>query len=293
MQIRPRQLIAAIGFALCCALPAQAERLQALSKITWDRAGDWFGGLSGIEIDEDGRVITVISDRGSLLTAKLVREGDRITGILNGPMRSITRRDGKPLLKRERDPEGLAIAQDGTVYVSFEARHRVARLDIRTGRTTDLPVHPDFATFKLNNGLEALAIHPDGTLYTLPETTASRQTPFPIYAFDGTDWRVAHHIPRRGPFLAVGADFDDAGNLYLLERTITPLGFRSRIRRFDLTAPDLAEITLMTSLPSQYDNLESIGVWRDDNGVTRVTAVSDDNFLSIQTTQIVEFGLTD
>ena len=49
----------------------------------------------------------------------------------------------------------------------------------------------------------------------------------------------------------------------------------------------------MTSLPSQYDNLESLAVWRDDAGATWVTAISDDNFLPIQRTQIVEFRLTD
>ena len=93
--------------------------------------------------------------------------------------------------------------------------------------------------------------------------------------------------------MMVGADFDDKGQLYLLERAVSPLGFRSRIRRFDLNAPALGETQLMTSSPGRFDNLEALSVWRDPEGNTRLTLISDDNFLPIQRTQIVEYLLTE
>ena len=72
----------------------------------------------------------------------------------------------------------------------------------------------------------------------------------------------------------VGADFDDKGQLYLLERAVSPLGFRSRVRRFDLNAPDLGETQLMISGPGRFDNLEALSVWRDPEGCLLYTSPS-------------------
>jgi len=138
-----------------------------------------------------------------------------------------------------------------------------------------------------------LAIHPDGTLYTLPEVSKAKGAPFPLFALKKDQWQITHTLPRRGPFMAVGADFDTNGRLYLLERAVSPLGFRSRIRRFDLSTPDLGEITLLQSPPARFDNMEAISVWTNAAGKTQLTLISDDNFLSIQQTQIVEFEVTE
>jgi len=80
------------------------------------------------------------------------------------------------------------------------------------------------------------------------------------------------------------------GQLYVLERDFLGIGFRSRVRRFDLTGGN-EQILLETRL-RQHDNLEGISIWQDDQGV-RMTLISDDNYRAFQRTEIVEYRLTD
>jgi hypothetical protein len=89
----------------------------------------------------------------------------------------------------------------------------------------------------------------------------------------------------------VGADFDDLGRLYLLERSTTPVGFQTRVRRFDLTTGHRSETDLFTSRPGQYSNLEGLSVWTDAQGRIRLTMVSDDNFSTLLRTQVVEYAV--
>lgn len=266
-------------------------RLELLGKITWRQDVPWFGGFSGIEMSDDGGGATLLTDRGSLVRVGLQREGGRLRAVQLLSRTPLRDARGIALTGESTDAEGLAKAEDGTLFISFEAQHRVVSL-APSGLHEDIgPVHPDFAGFKVNSGLEALALHPDGRLFTLPERSGARNRPFPLYAHDGTGWTIVGRIPRRGPFLPVGADFDATGQFYLLERAATPLGFRSRIRRFQLDT-GRAE-TLLRTGPGRYDNLEGISVWQDAAGRTMLTLISDDNFLSIQRTQIVEFVLTE
>ncbi|MGC1496286.1 MAG: esterase-like activity of phytase family protein [Sulfitobacter sp.] len=298
MQIRSRQLafiqlLLTIWLACCTALPAQADpKARLVSNVSWSLSNPWFGGFSGAEVSADGARITLITDKGSLIEGNIVREGGALVTIQVISQKALKYASGTPLKGKRTDAEGLAIGQNGQAFVSFEHDHRVTRLDIKTGRTTKYTGAPEFAKFEPNSGLEALAVHPDGTLYALPEKAGGRKAPFPVYTLSNNQWRIAAHIPRRGPFLPVGADFDDAGVLYLLERAATPLGFRSRIRRFDPNAAKWGEVTLLTTGPGRFDNLEAISVWRDGAGQTILTLISDDNFLPIQRTQIIEFVVT-
>ena len=100
-------------------------------------------------------------------------------------------------------------------------------------------------------------------------------------------------MPQRGPFQPTGADIGPDGLLYILERAFTPLGFRSRIRRVDPNSPGVEAQTLITTSPGVHDNLEGISVWQSHSGATCLTLVSDDNFLAIQTSELVEYALTE
>ena len=91
--------------------------------------------------------------------------------------------------------------------------------------------------------------------------------------------------------MIVGADFGPDGLFYILERTVSPLGFRSRVRRFDLNVQGLDEQVLLSTLPSKHGTFEVISVWRDSAGQTRVTMVSDNNLLSVLRSEIVEYSL--
>ncbi|MFV0299754.1 MAG: esterase-like activity of phytase family protein, partial [Paracoccus sp. (in: a-proteobacteria)] len=141
---------------------------------------------------------------------------------------------------------------------------------------------------------EALAIAPDGTLLTLPERSGKLTRPFPVWRWRDGTWDQPFSVPRNGDWLAVGADIGPDGRFYLLERDFKGLlGFRSRVRRFDLSETELTnERTLLESFPLQYDNLEGISVW-DDGSEIRMTLISDDNCGFLQRTELVEFRVTD
>lgn len=287
-----KRLILVLTLTLCgAALPAWSEpALRVASKTLWTADGiPWFGGFSAAEVSADGTDLTLLTDRGMLVLARLVRVGGTIRRVDLGDARPLRNRDGTPLRGKDRDAEGLAATPDGRMFASFENRHRVVELNTATGRTTALEPHPDFIRFGLNRGLEALSAHPDGRLFAVAETGADDTGTAPLYAFDGTGWSVTHRVPVTRPFHPVGADFDAQGRLFLLERAVSPLGFRSRIRRITLDSTPPASEVLLTTFPAAFDNLEGLSVWQDADGNTRLIAISDDNFLSLQTTQVVEF----
>lgn len=275
-----------------------ADRMPAgyLGSFVWQSSDPALGGLSGIELSADGTAFVVLSDRGGWARGRLQRDAQgRLIGVEAGPVTLLRGRGAAPLARGRGDSEGLAIARDGTAYVSFEGRGmaRVLRYADLAGPAANLPSPPEFAALPTNGALEALAIGPDGALYTMPEGGGTETTPIPVWRYRKGQWDQPFALPRLGDFLPVGADFGPDGRLYLLERQFHGiLGFASRVRRFALhgNAVDAGEVLLQTR-PGQHDNLEGIAVWRDAAGAIRLTMVADDNFRFFQATQIVEYRL--
>ncbi|MFC7705865.1 esterase-like activity of phytase family protein [Plastorhodobacter daqingensis] len=265
-----------------------------VSSYNWPASDHGYGGFSGIALDADGRRFTAISDRGAILRGELLRGDDgQIRAIRSEPAQMLRGPDGAVLPKAAQDAEGLAINGDGRIFISFEGVHRVLRYDTFGGTATALPTHPDFAGFGPNKSLESLAVAADGTLYTLPEEPVGPQG-FPVYRFRNGSWEQPFHIAQMDGFLAVEATFGPDGRFYLLERDFRLFGgFTSRVRRFEISDSgiDTGE-TLFQSRRGQHDNLEGLSVWRDPAGAIRLTLISDDNFLPVQRTEIVEYRLT-
>lgn len=276
------------------ASPAAGSAL--LSDVRWRMPGKRFGGFSAIEISADGRDFVALSDRGAFQRGQITRSAAGAIRTISpvGPTTLLRGKGDEPLQPSRRDSEGLAIAPDGTAYVSFEGAARVLRYDSLDGPAENLPDHPDFARLQVNSALEALAIGPDGTLYTLPERSGAETRPFPVYRFRKGRWDTPFSISRSAGFLPVGADFGPDGRFYLLERKFAGLaGFASRIRRFRITGNriDDGETLLQTPL-GLHENLEGIAVWRDGAGLV-ATLIADDNFSLLLTTRLVEYRLPD
>lgn len=273
-----------------CVSPALADA-EYLGRYVW--TGDWdgFGGWSGIEVDADGAGFIAVSDRAALVRGQLLRdESGRISGVEVTDRAAITDVRGNAMHTARGDSEGIALAPDGTLYISFEG---VTRVRVQAGLHGDpslLPSHPDFAAMQANAALEAIAIGPDGALYALAERSGRAERPFPVYRFREGIWDVPFTIPRRGAFLVSGADIGPDGRLFLLERDFAGIGFRSRVRSFDLTGGD-ERVELQSSV-GQFDNLEGLAVWQDGQGI-RLTMISDDNQNWFQQTEIVEYRLAD
>ena len=291
MRIRTRgALIAALTGALAFAAAASSGEARFTDSFIWTKNERRFGGFSGIEVSADGSRFTAISDRANIISGRFIRKNGRIVAIESEPIARLLGLDGKRLSVAGGDSEGLAIREDGRIFVSFEGEARVWSYPTLE-RAAALPQAEVFKGLQANSSLEALAIDDRGRLYTLPERSGELTRPFPVWRYDG-DWRQVYEIPRRGGFLAVGADIGPDGRFYLLEREFTGFGFRSRVRRFDMSEDALDnETTLLESGVLRHDNLEGIAVWRDESGSIRLTMISDDNFNAFQRTQIVEYTI--
>ncbi|WP_415404979.1 esterase-like activity of phytase family protein [Tateyamaria sp. SN3-11] len=263
------------GLALILAATgASADPLTHVRTIPLASGLAGFGGLSAIEMRGPDRAI-VLSDRGQAFALVLDREAESVT--------ITTAAQPQP----HRDSEGLAYAGD-QLFFSYEGPAEVVAQD-----GTTLPSHPDFATYHPNGSLEALAADADGTLYTLPERSGDVARAFPVYRFQNGQWDVPARLPRIGPFLPAGADIGPDGRLFVLERAFTPLGFRSRIRTLDPNNWEAPAQTLLKTRAGQHDNLEGLAIWQSGSGATCLSMVSDNNFLSVQRTEIVEYALTE
>jgi hypothetical protein len=275
-------------------LAAPGRPAHEIGRFTWRMDDVRFGGLSGLEIAEDGAAFLAVSDRGVLLAGRLERDaGGRISGVSEVRFEPLRDAQGAPLAGQFTDAEGLAVAPDGTIFVSFEARHRVWSYAHPGAAARPLPPHGDFARLQNNSGLEALAIDRAGRLLTVPERSGRLDRPFPVYRHEDGAWTRPFDLPRDGPWLPVGLDVGPDGRLYLLERNFRGLrGFDTRISRFDITgdAPGPREILVETRAPFQ-NNFEGIAVWTGADGALRITILSDDNFAFPLTTELVEYRL--
>ena len=284
--------------AACATEPAPlpGPRVDYVATYVWQMDDEQFGGFSGIEISPDGSRFTALSDRASIRWGTVERDAEgRIRGMEPAGRARLHASNGKPLKPgRQGDSEGLAIGPDGKIWISFEGLVRVAGYDTPDSPAQPLPRPPAFKAMQLNSSMEALAILPDGTLLTLPERSGALTRPFPVWRWRNGVWDQPFSIPRSGDWLAVGADVGPDGRLYLLERDFKGLlGFRSRVRRFDLDEQGVGnEQVLLESRPMQYDNLEGISVW-DDGGGIRLTLISDDNFNWFQRTELVEYRVVE
>lgn len=285
----------ALAAAVAGSLWAGSGEATLIGTQVWTMPNDRFGGMSGIEVTPDGNGFVALSDKGSIVPGRFQRDGDgRITGVTAGPLGVLRGRGDEALTRSRSDSEGLAIGPDGTIWISFEIAPRLLQYAQMFGPASYLPIPRDFSKMASNGALEALAVAPDGALYTLPEESTRRDGGFPVYRFRDGDWDQPFILPREGDFLPVGADFGPDGRLYLLERDVGMFGFSTRVRRFVLSgdAVDAGETLLQTDAGT-HGNLEGIGVWRDDLGRLRLTMISDDNFQSFLDTRFVEYAVRD
>jgi hypothetical protein len=282
-------LAAALGIAAPARDPFQAVHLQT---VIWPADGQGFGGFSGLVVAPDGERFTTVTDDGWRVDGVFRREDGLIVAIADARAVRLRALDGTPIDPDIADAEGLARGSDGTLFVSFERRHRLFRY--REGMAPqDVALPEALRALRRNRGPEALAIDGEGRLLVIGEQSRVWFGDFTVWRQAATGWDDLS-LPRRGPFLPVGADVGPDGRLYVLERAFLGIGFRSRVRRFDIGATALEnETLLLRSGLRRHDNLEGLSVWRDGAGAIRLTMISDDNRNRLQQTQLVEYRLPD
>lgn len=282
---------ASLAALIFLAAPAPADRLDLIGAIDWE--APVAQGMSGLEVGADGTDFVAVSDKGWRVSGSFAREDGRIVGIEIDRYDPILDHKGLPAAARRAgdwsDAEGLAVAPDGTEWISFERWAHVWRYDEPGGRARLIRDHPDFYGWRDNRQLEALAIAPDGTLWTFPENPEAGE--FPAYRLERGEWMRDGALPASDFFQLVGADFAPDGRLWILERKLSlGIWWQNRIRRVDMETRE-AE-TMWTGRRGEFLNLEGIAVWEDAEGL-RITVVSDNNTSPREVTQFVEFRLTE
>ncbi|MEM9048862.1 MAG: esterase-like activity of phytase family protein [Pseudomonadota bacterium] len=282
----------ALGLMAGPALPDNPPALEELSRLVLRHPDPSFGGLSGLVIAADGSRIAMVSDRGPLITAQLLREDGVLTGIDGIALTTLKTEKGNPILGYRGNAEAMAWSDDDGFLVAYEGWHRIRAYRSPESRGLLGFDCPAFADLQRNSGLEALARDLDGTVYAIPERSGAWARPFPVYRIRNGRCDTALQIPRRGSYLVTGADIGPDGRLYLLERHFALLGFMTRIRAFTLEGDRLGgEETLLETPLGALGNMEGIASWRDAAGAIRLLLVADDNFSPLQTSLMVEYRL--
>lgn len=282
--------VAAVLAAVLAAPSPRPQMAEEIGRFAWDLPGPRFGGLSAIDLAPDGLGFVVVSDSAAVFSGRFSR-GPRgeVTAAKAGPPALPLSRHGRPLDEWMDDAEGVALAPDGGLYISYETHDRIVRYG--PGGRTWLEEYwpPAFKTLTINKGIEALAIDADGRLLAIPEAPPDGGDT-PVHRIRGQEADLAFTLRRDRNWAPTGADFGPDGCLYLLERDFWPLlGFSSRVRRIVLAGDRVAaDEIIWQSDPGRHDNLEGLAAWRDGAGAIRLTLVSDDNFLPVQRTEIID-----
>lgn len=291
-----RHLSLTIALVLAAA-PALATEVEHLGTYIWRESPDPdFGGFSAVEIGADGSGFHALTDRAHLYWGRIDRDdAGRIRAMLPVGKTNLRNHQGEPLPPGLRgDSEGMAIDDQGRIWISFEGIDRIAMYKHPEAPATPQPRPPKLRELRINSGFESLAIRYDGTLITMPERSLGPDQPFPVLHYRDGEWRQPYSLRRDQGWLPVASDFGPDGLFYLLERDFHGvLGFSSRVRRMALTDDGpMDEQILFETAPMRHDNLEGLSVWHDGQDI-RLTMISDDNFNFLQRTEVVEYRLRD
>lgn len=272
-----------------------------------------FGGWSGLITDPNGKSIFSVSDAGAWMTAELVYDGNRLTGIKNatlGPLQSV---DSNTLKRgRDRDAESAALVSGtlakGSLLIGFEHNHRIGRFDIDGKDGLSAPRSyiqiPDSVKKHLtgNKGLEAITILKGGpnkgALIAIAEQDRKRTDVLPGWIWIKGEPKAFWIKDIRG-FNATDAASLPDGGVILLERRYRVLeGVKMRLRRFkpgELRpgAEAEGEILFETDfLRHEIDNMEGLALHEGPDREIVLTLISDDNFNHfLQRTIMLQFAL--
>ncbi|MSP43352.1 MAG: twin-arginine translocation pathway signal [Alphaproteobacteria bacterium] len=277
-------------------------RLIYLSGIEMTSDNHDFGGLSGLQISEDGVRLLAVTDTGKWLSANLVTEKDRLKGLDHVELSTLHDENGQELKdKTEGDAESLTLKQRGNIegpaYVSFEGRHRVLFYPEGLGaKATSVAMPGGLMLASPNKGLEAFDRRADGAFVALTEHFLNAEGNHTGWLIDGQKMNPLS-LRRDGEFEPIDLEFLPDGDLLVLERRYSVAGgpgMQIRLVHADQIKPGaLLDGEVLINLTSRYgiDNFEGIAARKNAAGETIIYVVSDNNFNILQKNLLLMFKL--
>ncbi|HHH20464.1 MAG TPA: esterase-like activity of phytase family protein, partial [Nitratifractor sp.] len=179
-----------------------------------------FSELSGLAFNKKRKQLYMVSDKGRLFSY-----GVEFTtkGIKLNPQNAcnLERKNGKRLKKYKRDSEGVALDNNGKLYIGFEGKPKIASFTYDCKKIKNLPLPKALKRAKLrssNKSLEALAFHPKYGFITALEypKKGDKKTDQTIYSTSGKEWHLKIDSIKKNAIVAI--EVMDDGNLLILER---------------------------------------------------------------------------
>ena len=293
------------GFDLRDRSRVQFGQLRFRSGLVLTSPYSRFGGLSSLRLDASGERFISASDRGRWFTGRIVYRGKEMVGLTEVETAPMLGGDGRTLASHGWfDTESMA--RDGNwIYVGIERANRIVRFDFgRQGlraRAETVLAPADIRKLPFNSGLEALVAVPKGlplagSLIAISERGLDAAGNIKAYLIGGPS-PGTFAVRRTDSFDISDAALLPGGDLLVLERKFALLGgIGVRIRR--IAAASIAPGATVdgpsifdADLGQEIDNFEGLNVHITAEGDTVLTLVSDDNFLAIQRTLLVQFTL--
>jgi hypothetical protein len=274
---------------------------------------NYFGGWSGLALDEDGKGFFAVSDAGIWMSGKLTySDKGGPSGMEGVRLGAIQSKDGDPLSRKgDRDAEGLALfkgsAENGSAYISFERKHRIARFDIIGGELSPAKgkvfLPKSARSMPSNGGFEAVAVLRGGAnkgkLVAFSESRRDKRGNYVAWIWEGKQRARKFYLTNDGDYdVTDAAPLPDGGLLVLERRFRFSEGVRMRLRL--ISAKELkpgavidAAILVAADGRSEIDNMEGIATHAGPGGETIVTMISDDNYNhGLQRTVLLQFAIS-
>jgi hypothetical protein len=283
-------------------------RLEFVGGMEMTSSSRDLGGLSALRFLGAGAEFIGVADTGFWFAGTVERnEAGAPAGISSFRMRAMPDGSGtRERRKWEADAEGL-IVKGGEVTASFERVHRIATgaLDAETLEISlaDEKLPAPAQELRNNKGFETLALSPEsgplgGARVAVTEKSLNKSGDIYAAVMEGPKQGI-FFVARNGAFDITDGDFLPNGDLLLLERRFNMadgIAMRLTLVKGDDIKPGATvsgESLLEADMGYQIDNMEALDVWRDADGGTRVTLLSDDNHSILQRNILLEFKLAE
>ena len=259
--------------------------------------------FSGLAWDHDEKVLIILSDRGFIIHAKPIFNGEKLMDIELLSYHHLEDANDKRLANKANDSEGLALINsknnkinDTELLVSFERQPRITRYTINGKFISNKLINnalDDISNYAgSNKALEAITLHNQYDIVTGPERPLvdSSNNKLSLHTLNSKKWFFSPENNNYGSLVGLTTLPDD--RLIALERIFPGIfaGVSNVLHLITLEANALKQETLVKLIPSDgyfNDNFEGIS-WHDKN---RFFMISDDNNSLFQRSILIYFEI--